>query len=856
MSAKQEDVLAADNALIRQFPARAVEVSNTLMSNSSFLKELCSHINKLSVEVYVPEAMEVVQKARKDIEESRETKHPRLVTEWLFSVLSSTGHATETKAVFKRTHDDVLFRDALAPWRRSSVYQSIKVALQLALFNCPLGDPSHTIYKQLMLYFLSQVSLRLLPTQQPLEYLHVIRAKLARRAAKLTCEMPFFLEEVFKQATSKISADMNKQWSVVQAREAVQIASLPMANNDLNVHLRKSHIQLQKVLVQATDETQHFGEMFQPACSTSFKLNPEVLPFPSMFEKTGGELIERLVVFEAWVQKNLPTWLEVTAPSAFMCEELKALIDRHWNSARSVYSPYAELMSTVLLTTFDLWVALDKQTTALCPLLLRYPPEVPVDVFQPLLLPKRAQIDRLARIEQYIASRRKQSVRTLPSLFGTIASDSFTVRAFESSAKMQELKATIDQEAHVRKEEVRELFYQLKDQFDHLVSKAKLMTCDKWWFREGSKAGTYEHRRNCQKCHQFKTANRMSIKKFEEPLPNFDAAQKAVVFELQPGNEFAPFIAYRDATWIVLHDVLSLSIISGIEAEQKLRDYDFLKNYYSSSAPRRISLASAKKSHALTHRFTSLITTAEEAIFLPHAMEHALYDNARTGVWTKDQKGSLSLARFCHAQLGNSNYSPLIETVRNTTISQNSIIARQSSCPIDLGIHDWVVFGSLRAGPSLQSINLLRTLLAGELDLSCSATVVMVEQILHEAGETRTTTLISLRANHVAFQVTTFVENILHACDVLLSRIASNWKETVTATIVRVITQRVLSLACSSDVVSRCIEIIRRLRKISMEWASRLAKLYAEQRNQGSSKALCEEPRRRILEAAMLARAT
>ncbi|KAJ9661684.1 hypothetical protein H2198_001860 [Neophaeococcomyces mojaviensis] len=851
VSAKQEDVLLANDALIREFPGRSVEVPTSVMNDRKFVQELGSHLHKLSVESYIPESMEKIQKARQHIEENRQAEHPRLVTEWLFTVLASQGSPSATKGIVKRTHDDVNFLDAEKPWRRSSMLLCCKVAIQLAMLNSPLGDLSHKHYKQFMLCFLSHLSIQLVDSPLSMDYLHVMRAKLARRAAKLGSNMPKFVENICRAAITKISAAVNEQWADVQRREVIQTPSIPTRNSDHTIQLRTSHEQILQFQQQATDEFKQTNEAFIPTASKPFELKPDRLPRPSIFDGTADQLLETLPVFQSWVEKHLEAWRSCSVLDPVSCQELQILIDRFWNAARSCLSPYAELMSGALLTVFELWVALDKMVVQIYPLLFEYSPELPESVLSPLLLPKKTQLIRLHRIETYLQQRHRRKVSSLPSLFGPITLQSYAVRTFDTSSHLQQLQNAIEEQATKNKERLRMEFYQLKAMFDRLTEQAKNMNCDKWWFHEGPKRGTYEHARRCKKCELTKQASRLCIKKFEEPLPAYEAMRKAVVHELQPGKAFA---AWRDATWIILHDILSPTMISGEEALQKLGDYYALKDYY--SPPRRVSLASIKKPHSETHRFKSLITTAEDAIFLSHAMQHEYYDLSRVGVWTKDREEKFTVARFCQAQIGVSPYSCLIETLRATYTSQNNIIARQSSCPTDLSIHDFLVFGSLRAGSRLQLINLLRSLLSRDLDLWSPATVVMVEQILHEAGETSNPNNHFYRDSHQDLRVASYVDKLLEVVSIMLTRIATNWKETNTANLLRVIVQRILSLSISVNISFQCLDLLRRIRSISLSWATRLATLHADQRSVGTSVATSAEIHRRIVEAALVCRAT
>jgi hypothetical protein len=51
--------------------------------------------------------------------EIRDTVYPKLVTEMLTGILRGVGQPAHVSRIHKRTRDDVLWNDALKPWRRS-----------------------------------------------------------------------------------------------------------------------------------------------------------------------------------------------------------------------------------------------------------------------------------------------------------------------------------------------------------------------------------------------------------------------------------------------------------------------------------------------------------------------------------------------------------------------------------------------------------------------------------------------------------------------------------------------------------------------------------------------------------------
>lgn len=853
VTARQEVVLSTKDALIRDFPGRAIEIPALQMSDRSFLQELSAYIFKLAVEVVVSESMEHVRKGGRIIEESRQSNHPRLVSEWLFDVvLASHGNQVITKTIRKRTHDDVSFRDTLLPFRRSAILSSAKVALQLAISNSALADPKNTHYKQFVLYFLCCLITPLLRCDPPLHYLHVLRSKIARRAAKLPSpEMPSFLDDIFKSTILSLTNAANTKLEAIHRQDSKLLPLIKDLDQYPGMLQHPRNAFLDQIDANFKDDFKQHLKDFKPKVSTPIVLPSEELPDPIIFNATGEMLLETIVVFERWVEHNLRQWAADNRPSTSACLELKVLIDRFWSSSRACVAPYAELTSIVLLTVFELWVALDQKATKLCPLLTEYPPEISPNVFGPLLMSKASHLRRLRRIEEHIKLRWEKCRPSNPSLFGAITPQSFSVAMFERKSSLQALREEINRKAADDKAARKEKFYDLKAEFDELMDEVKAMKCSRWYYWEGPRAGTHVHHRRCERCAIRERALRMQIEKFEEPLPSYDVLQKAVVFELQPDAEV---VAWRDATWQLVHDILSPTVNSGPAARQNLYDYPPLQKYF--HPRRRVTMASSKKAHSQTHRFETYIMAPEDAIFLSHALDLQIYDTSKTAVWTKDQNCEQSLARFCQPRINNTPYGHLSDSLRLTTISQNSIIARQSACPTDLNVRDFVVFGSLRSGSRLQMVNLLRTLLAQELDFSSSATVSMIEQILHEAGKDPVSGFEDIRDDHVDMRIDRFATALLDKIETILSNISANWKETNTAWAMKAILLRILTLTPWTDAAQRCLSVVSRVRSMCFEWVLQLAKIYAEQRNTGASTTASIDTRRRLFETAMLTRST
>ena len=77
--------------------------------------------------------------------------NPRYVTEWLTAVASADSPMSDYPVpVVKKIRDDVLWKGALLPFRRSSMWMSIKVVLQIMLSNMYEGECGKVLYKLIM----------------------------------------------------------------------------------------------------------------------------------------------------------------------------------------------------------------------------------------------------------------------------------------------------------------------------------------------------------------------------------------------------------------------------------------------------------------------------------------------------------------------------------------------------------------------------------------------------------------------------------------------------------------------------------------------------------------------------------
>ena len=165
-----------------------------------------------------------------------------------------------------------------------------------------------------------------------------------------------------------------------------------------------------------------------------------------------------LADFELAVQDDLDDWVTKHLHTESACVILAACITHYSDAARPIYASNSEDQSLMLLTIFELWVALDKMALAQCPLLQDYSPEVPLSLLEPFLLRKSTSYERLASIEKYLRERHRRASSGSLIFASGMNEHTLAVRYFQTSPKHKDLLSRIEKEATLEREaKVKEL---------------------------------------------------------------------------------------------------------------------------------------------------------------------------------------------------------------------------------------------------------------------------------------------------------------------------------------------------------------------------------------------------------------
>ena len=387
-----------------------------------------------------------------DFVECRQTASPQYVTEMLTGFLRSVGQPHDVTRIQKHTRDEVLWHNALAPWRRSPRWLLLRVALQTSLKKKDEDQGRSTHYKMFMVLLFTNVLDRAMRESISGELLFIITAKISRRMLKLGSsadKMPWL--DVVKLSMHAARNELLKRWNDVQNTphkkiyENLDLQSLRQAS-DTHLQFRALCKYLEKIdrrLLNASDDRPSL-----PTYEDRILQEASTLPTACAIHTDAGSYNLWLLDLEAWVNDHLQTWISlnlVDTPSTTTCRNLATLMSVYFEVAKKVYRDDPQSFSIMVLTIMDMWVALDKCTISAEPLFRKYPTGFPSSIFDRLLLAKGQDMRRLFYIEQYLLLRRDEAERGYPLVFHEgNTTRSFAVAFFDQSPEHQQLKLEIE----------------------------------------------------------------------------------------------------------------------------------------------------------------------------------------------------------------------------------------------------------------------------------------------------------------------------------------------------------------------------------------------------------------------------
>ncbi|KAF1930947.1 uncharacterized protein M421DRAFT_57599 [Didymella exigua CBS 183.55] len=817
--------------LLRSFPGLAARIAIPKLQEPGLVHMLSETLAKMSTQV-APGFQPQVRKAGQNHDEVRDTTHPGMVTDYLLNVITSLGEKTDVACITKHTREEILWDNALQPWRRSPMWLLIRVVLQLhfarSQSTLSIGD---SLYKAFGIQMLVRIlgSARSHWSSFGNDHLHVLNAKILRRVRKLEmlskfqclkaswiCDIRSLLVDTF--------TFMDKKWRTLtdDTSTNLSISTIESLRPETSLDMHLPGLDKFILDVRSRQSTQACAE-FDP-----------VLPYPTFasetlpkkFSASGDYRHFQLAALESWVENYLQEWIENHQNDNDTCTELLILIRAYHSCAVSAYSDLPVSLSVMYLTVLELWVACDRAACDDVPLLSTYSPEIELAELQCLVLPLRTQMKRLDIVEKYVRSRNVAAINKVSLYRDFGKAQSFAVKYFDQTSRLQDLRSKIEEDADTKRKHKCEELAQLKTRYESLMSRYSAGKCEYVTVvtNHHHNYTTTVHNGSCSRCSLKQEAESLNISIYEWPLSPQNLSAKATVFELAIPETFS---AWRDASAYIIHDLLGFKA----ESMQKPRNSYRLDNHRDlshmldrSHHSRRIIPLSSVKPHSGTHRNlkTAVSTLKDEDVCLPNALQYLYYDTCQA-IWTSPQISSGQVHQKCmHRMPGRSRGLERFLSKPTSSpdgLTPNEVVASQSDCPPHFSIEEYKAFGALPLGRNIFYSNILTQLAAPTLDFSKVETQCLILQTVTQVGvpDGRVE-----RASHHVLTDPAFGTTMMEHLETALQRTAENWESwRAVATLVR-LACRILSLTPASDVRQRSLDFLSGARQVAVKWHHRL----------------------------------
>lgn len=822
-----QEIMQTAGKLLCTFPGPSISVPDQYAFGASFCEELASVLCQLDVDPV--DASATTEKAQSTVEEHKDSPSPHYITEWLTNTLCGLGGTVvEPTRITKRIANEVLWDNAPLPWTRSPTWLVLRVALQTTIEK---GTSGKELYKNFLLFFMTKILDKANDAAQvtvPDDMLFCMRAKIGRRLNKLFEVVDPFVSTYAKTVLESSGDGLRSRWKETQEEHSKSPAWRPELLDparDIAATFSSSRPYIME----------RFGASSTPrppitlALPTLQRVQASGWTSDAILPAIESGTYTAVADFEWLVHHEAGTWSREIPD---ICEVLGKLIQAYLVVARLLYAGSPENQSIMALTAYYLWMMLDQACVARCPLLEDFGPEVPVELFEPLLLKQRIHLQNLQFIEDHVRRRHRRALTSSLSIFSDIQdSRSFAVQYFMQDLLLQQQKRDIEAAAKAAKERKRQELIRLKTQYREHKDAAKLLDHEYYtnW------RGWQSHSSQCEKCMLGKKAEDLMIARHEWPLPAQHHLGAAVVFELS-----APvvFRIWREVTFILLTDVSRSTSLKAASHEMSLKGYVGIQPHLKlftvpmAESWRSVSYASTTKSFYTTGYQIAVHSASVDNICVNNGLTYRLFDFA-SGCWATDFSEGCSLAHVSRIRLpADSQFHKSEDMVNTVTHTVNEVVAAQDECLEGLNVHDFIAFRMLRSGGNLQWLNILRDARSCALLWNDPAAYLLLLAASNQVGPAANESS-SVRPWHQQLHEERYSLTLFNEMKKLLSSVEGNWRNLITVNAVIQLVTTLLATTTHAAVSSIALGLLARARRITYTWLCTLAeRLHSNSKSQ------------------------
>ncbi|UKZ74662.1 hypothetical protein TrVFT333_002332 [Trichoderma virens FT-333] len=318
LSPTNNAVVGTAGRLQRCFPASAISIPNTKFYQNGFIAALVETIEKLSYQEANEAKPKISKKGQLQIED-RDTTDPFLVTDFLNTVLLAQGGEAEPVAsISKNTREEVIWENAMLPWRRSPIWLLTRVTLQLHFERL---HSDRLLYKEFMIFLMSCV----LDTAQRRSFasdlLYCMRAKIARRLKKLGDGIEASLIKNIHDTLERTSTCLQQRWELLSREPDADVNLVELSRQTLPSDGSEPYPALDD-FIRSIESRQN------EECVNRFRA-PWVLrkydksSIPNLDNLTQKSIPFHLSAFEKWVDSSLLHWMSEAGGRKFINDALE-----------------------------------------------------------------------------------------------------------------------------------------------------------------------------------------------------------------------------------------------------------------------------------------------------------------------------------------------------------------------------------------------------------------------------------------------------------------------------------------------------------------------------------------------------
>ncbi|KAK3290215.1 uncharacterized protein B0H64DRAFT_350596 [Chaetomium fimeti] len=869
-SPRNEDVLAADNALQWDFPGSAFAIPLPIFNDENFQVALADFLERASLESTKTFGAQSF-KAGVESYEDRDTGNPAIISSLLMAVIEENGRRLSTPLLRKRVRDDVCWSNARRPWRRSPRWLALRVASSRYLLLALGAELGRFEYKFCFCVCLAKFLEQALPYLE-VEQVHFLKAKLCRRLAKLDMERDSMqdqhlvrkVDRLFSLLTPIIDPSIQSAVDYVQsAWEAYRqsfikyIPPLPRraSQSDMVLPLRLSGECLQRILASSTRMMRDRQQKWIPPSS----FDPSALTNEHFYKF--AEPLLWITKRECEVRESLRS--VSGPPESGIPSQIQSLIEE----GLPLYRGNGNQMSLLILNVMELWTRLDMWTCQEFPLLQQYHPAFTPEILDVLHLPLYEDMVRLQTMQDYLQARIAACRGSKVTVFDDPTKDCFARRYYDavhSTGEMAALREDIEETARNQKQAKLHEWRRKHAEYDGLTQQVNGSAC----ILTVDEDDPYEREQHiahcCPRCQAIRRLDRLDMEIHEHPLPSDDFMAKVVVFELRCPPAFA---SYRDATWMLLSRLAFSTPPQGVTPKCLVREYSAIAKFVGNGRPPSFSLASLTKPFLKTHyatvRFPVEWEGGRDAVCKPNGLKLAYFD-ARSGIWTGRARLRPQFAHHVQLQLPQSSPLRTLLNYRSSAEgdgpSSYEIMATQMSCPSGLNSHEFLAFKTLMSGTARRWISILVELGATNMNWSTEASAMLLNHLALHCGppSNQNDELRPLRLIHSVFRDAHFVEKLLGQVNSRLSNLAAlaSWREAYLMGTIITLALRILDLASAAKlgpgIDQKALSSILQAREICVRWF----RLLREEILTSPDTVAAQQLQQRALAAALLCKRT